>query len=122
MIIHGRKFILTEQGGDAFAASNSCSVTLECDTIEVAKNQSGTFREYIAGLKAWRASTNVFVTAVANKFATVGETYTLIIGDDDNEDEVTGDAICTSFKVDATVGNLVRGVFEFQGTGPLAPV
>ena len=119
MIIHGRKFILTEQGGDAFAASNSCSVTLECDTLEVAST-TGTFREYVAGLKAWRANTSVFVTAVANKFATVGETYTLIIGDDDNGDEVTGDAICTSFKVDATVGNLVRGVFEFQGKGPLA--
>lgn len=112
---------MQEQGGDTFAASNSCSVSLECDTLEVAST-TGTFREYVAGMQSWKASTNVLVTSVAGTFAAVGQTYTLVIGDEDNSDELMGDAICTSFKVDAAVGNLVRGVFEFQGTGPLAPL
>lgn len=119
MIIHGRKFLLQEQGGDTFAASNSCSLSLECDTLEVAST-TGTFREYVAGMQSWKASTNVLVTNVAGTFAAVGQTYTLVIGDEENSDELTGDAICTSFKVSAQVGNLVSGTFEFQGTGALS--
>jgi hypothetical protein len=31
-------------------------------------------------------------------------------------------AICTTFKVTATKGNLVQGSFAFQGTGPFEMV
>ena len=122
MIIHGRKFILAEQGGDAFAASNSCSVSLECDTIEVVPTSNNLFHRFIPGRRTWEITSNHLVEQMngSNGMLRVGVGVVLQFRNRNNvRDAMYGNAICTEFKIVATRGNLVTGSFRFQGTGPL---
>lgn len=66
----------------------------------------------------WKPATSVLLSTAQM----VGTSVTLIAENTDTGEILTGSAICTSWKITATLGNLVQGSFAFQGTSQLTPV
>lgn len=120
MIIHGRKIIVSV-GGTAIAASKSCDIETNVESIHVSSPSMGRWRRIIAGQKSWSVKTTTLVTGVDGMLLRVGDLVTLRIYDSDNtSDYVTGQALCTSCHITAQVGSLAQGSFAFEGNGELA--
>ena len=66
----------------------------------------------------WKPATSVLLSTAEM----VGTSVTLVVENTDNGEILTGTAICTSWKITATLGNLVQGSFAFQGNSQLTPV
>lgn len=122
----GNDLIISDESG-ALAASKSCTLTVSADTSEYSHPDSGPWQHNFAGKKAWKLSTTHLVKASAatdtplkEAIARVGNSYTLTFTVRDYvNDTVSGTAICQTFKVTATRGNLLQGSFEWTGDGPL---
>ena len=117
----GRNLIISDTNG-ALAASKSCTVNVQAKTIETASPTQGRWTNYIFGLISWSLSTTHLVKAPADPATghplrdlalRVGQSY------DFTADTLHGSALCTSFKVTATRGNLIQCSLEFKGNGPL---
>lgn len=127
MIIKGND-IIVYSGGDALAASKSCTINLKAETMEVSSPTQGKYREYIPSYMTWSLSTSHLVvtnnktdTPIKDFVLHVGETYNIKVGRrDDTGDAMEGEAICTESKITATRGNLATGSFSFKGTGEFA--
>lgn len=123
----GNDLIVSDDSG-ALAASKSCTVNVSGETIEISSPDQGNWKEYIAGMKSWSASTTHLVKAdgatgapIKNLLLRVGKTYTLTFKMNGySNDTFTGKAICKSFKVTATRGSLINCSLEFTGTGALS--
>lgn len=118
--------IIVLKNSTAIAGVKSNDITTKADTIEVASSTSGVWKEYITGRKEWSVSVSYLVLADSGmlELLNVGTTYKLKIGGRNatNANTLTGSAILTTCKVTATLGNLVQGSFQFQGTSALAAV
>lgn len=108
----------------AVAYSKGCKLIVDGETLEISSPLSSTFRQFIAGRKSWKMSCDVMIMTAASikTFAgMVNTSYTVRMGDTYGTpaDGVSGTAICTKFDVTANTGSLVKGSFEFTGSGPL---
>ena len=116
--------IVLSQGGTALAASlgvKSHDINTTADTIEKASATQQSWREYLAGRKAWSVNMSYLVTAGAKIVweLKVGQTFTVTISDSNSNYRLTGSAILETAKQTYTVGNLANGSFILKGTGPL---
>ena len=119
-MVHGR-IIYIALGGTKIAALKSCKVSTGCDTIEIASNASGAWRGFLAGRKEWSMSCSWLVLtteAMKTNLLRVGTTYTITFTD--GTTSVSGSAICQKCDVNATIGTLANGSFQFKGTGSLS--
>lgn len=116
----GNKIYIT-LGGTKIAGTKSCKLSNGAETIEVASATEQQWREFIAGRRSWSMSCSWLVlTAAAMKtnVLRVGSTYTISFTD--GTTSLTGQAICEKADVDANIGSLANGSFQFKGTGALS--
>lgn len=130
MILFGNDVLIAEVGGNVFAASKSCTIEVQCDSIDVAPpTGSGAWRDSIGGQKEW-SLTMSFIMSDEDlpKLLTVGAEFDLWIYPRAAEQSgstlptLQGTALCTEVKVTATRGNIANGSFRFTGRGELARV
>ena len=120
-MMNGNEIIILKNG-QAIAATKSDEIQVGCETIPISSPSDGAWTAAIAGRKSWAITVGFLVANVGNVFASinmVGNTFELAIQHSSGSNYMWGYAICTTFKVTATKGNLVQGSFAFQGTGPL---
>lgn len=106
--------------GTKIAALKSCKLSNGCETIEIASPSTGAWRAFIAGRKEWSMACSWLVmstSAMKTNALSVGTSYTITFTD--GTTTLTGTAICVKAEVDAAVGALVKGSFQFQGSGSL---
>ena len=131
-MIHGKSIrIKRSDDGHLIAASRSCTITTDCETIEVSAPGDGSWVKKIAGRKKWSINCSWLVDSdqsAVNSLLAVGNEYELDItyNGDFPEGEawetlLRGKAICTKCNITAEVGSLVKGSFSFEGNGVLAP-
>lgn len=116
--------IIVILNGQAIAATKSDEIQVGCETIPISSPSDGAWTAAIAGRKSWAITVGFLVANVEKVFSSinmVGNTFELAIQHkhSSGSNYMWGYAICTTFKVTATKGNLVQGSFAFQGTGPL---
>lgn len=114
--------LLVYMGDSLIAGTKSNEIQCGCETIEVSSPSQGQWRSFIAGRKDWSVNVSYLVTAVSdveNNILTVGQTYTLNMYDRTGWLILTGQAICTTCKITATIRNLITGSFVFKGNGAL---
>lgn len=107
--------------GTKIAALKSCRVSNGCETIEVASPSNGDFRSFITGRKEWSMSCSWLVLSVAamkTNALSIGTTYTITFTD--GTTSLSGQAICTQCDIDANMGALINGSFQFKGSGSLS--
>lgn len=123
MAINGNKFIV-KLNGTPIAGAKSDDIEVRCDTIEVASPSQGQWREFLAGRKDWTINTSYLVLASSDlqNVLAVGTTFTVSFMDRQWLNALVGNAILIACKIQATRGNLITGVFQFQGTGELTHV
>lgn len=119
----GNNLLIGTNGASLYGAK-SCDINVNCDSIEYSSPSSGKWRSFIAGRKSWSVTCNYLVrdNNVPSDMVRVGQTFQLKVYPRDSvaAQQLTGDAICTEWRVTATRGSLVQGSFTFQGTGPLS--
>ena len=120
-MMNGKEIIILKNG-QAIAATKSDEIQVGCETIPISSPSDGAWTAAIAGRKSWAITVGFLVANISNVFDSiemVGNRFELIIQNSSGSNYMWGYAICTTFKVTATKGNLVQGSFAFQGTGPL---
>lgn len=126
MILHGRNLII-QIDGVAVAASKSCTVTINADTLKTSSPQDGQWEHSIPARKSWKVQANsLFIeasasdTVIKSNISRVGSVIELSVTVDGYEaDTVSGSAICKQFSATGSVGSLLQGSFQWEGTGPL---
>lgn len=105
------------------AGSRSCEIQKERELIETASLMSGTARTYIPGRTGWSISLSTLVTSPATDLSKLdgNEPVTIKVKVRGGSVILTGQAFFKRCVISAALGNLVKGSFELQGTGPLAP-
>lgn len=105
------------------AGSRSCEIQKERELIETASPTSGTARTYIPGRTGWSISLSTLITSPATDLSKLDDNAAVAIKVKVRGGSVilTGRAFFKRCVVSAALGNLVKGSFELQGTGPLAP-
>lgn len=78
MIIQGRHLII-KAGGVAIAAAKSCDINVDCDEIETATTDGGSWRTALLGRKSWSVSTNQLMTSIVRQFQMIGTKVSLSI-------------------------------------------
>lgn len=115
--------IVLSQNGTALAGTSvkSHDITTAADTIEKASATQQSWREYLAGRKAWSVNMSYLVTVGAKIHweLKVGETFNVTISDRNSNYRLVGTAILETAKQTYTVGNLANGSFVLKGSGPL---
>lgn len=108
-------------GGTKIAALKSCKVSNGCEVIEVSSPTTGAWKTFITGRKEWSMSCTWLVMstdAMKTNALRVGEVYTITFTD--GATSLSGQAICTQCDIDATMGALSNGSFQFKGSGALS--
>ena len=126
MILHGRNLII-KVNGVAVAASKSCTVTVSAETLKVSSPQDGKWEYSIPARESWKVQANsLFIaaspsdTVIKSNISHVGSVIELSVTVNDYaNDTVSGTAICKQFSATGTVGSLLQGSFQWEGTGPL---
>lgn len=120
-ILHGSKVQIRDASEDAalIALSTNCEVNVSADTIETAGATDGKFRSFVGGRIEWSVTISAFISAIGTGIDMMGQTYEISFYDTENSVAYTGYAVCTEYKVSATVHDVVKGSFGFQGTGVL---
>ena len=105
------------------AGSRSCEIQKERELIETASPTSGTARTYIPGRTGWSISLSTLVTSPDTDLSKVDSNAPVTVKVKVRGGSVilTGQAFFKRCVVSAALANLVKGSFELQGTGPLAP-
>ena len=120
-MLNGKDIIILKNG-QPIAATKSDEIQVGCEIIPISSPSDGAWTAAIAGRKSWAITVGFLVANVENVFSSiemVGNRFELIIQHSQGSNFMRGYAICTTFKVTATKGNLVQGSFAFQGIGPL---
>lgn len=99
------------------AGSRSLTIDTDCEVLEVNSANSGEFRDYVAGRKDWSFSVGYLVLTFKSDMLKVGTTY--IVKFKLGDTVMTGRAICNKCSISAQVGSLIKGTFNFKGSGPL---
>lgn len=126
MLIHGGKIIVSkigDSGYEAFAASKSCEVEVDCEELEKSSPATGKWRDYTDGRLGWRVTVSGLVLdTIKDKLLLCGETlYLKIANTTDSSDYLTGRALCKSPKLTANRGSISQYSCVFLGCGELAP-
>lgn len=118
--ILGQNLIIANGSGNALiAASKSCAIRKEMEIIETSSPTSGIYRTYRGGRMGWSISiSNLTVSPGTDLDKVGGQPVTIRVTVNGNTVK-TGSALFAVCEITATVGNLVKGTFELQGTGPL---
>lgn len=112
--------MLVSVGGVAVAACRSCEINVEAETIEVSSPDTGTWRTFIAGRKSWSVSCSYLVQAPGTELPQVGAAVHLSLSLRSGSSAfLEGDAIVRSCRINAEVGSIAKGSFEFVGNGEL---
>ena len=117
--IQGRDLIVY-MDGTAIAAARSCEITVDTDMIEVSSPTSGDAREYRAGRYGWTldvSSLVLYPDMVMNSGQAA--TFTCLDAKQPGKTWLTGNVLCRTAKMSATVGSLAQGSYSFIGNGPL---
>ena len=103
--------------------AKSCEINVECDELEISSPDTGQWRDFIAGRKAWMITVNylVQVGSVATDVLKVGTTVNIKVLDGQTGAQLEGTAIVRTYRSTGTLGNLTQGSFVFRGKGALAP-
>ena len=124
--------ILVLVGGTAIAAATTSEPESEVAMIETASPTQGDWCEYVAGRKKWSISVGCLVLSTSalhtvnqtgiQDLLAVGTKVTLLIKERNTVDStgLTGQAWVRVCRQTYTRGNLVKGSFVFQGSGPLS--
>ena len=120
----GRDLILRDSYNNVLlAASKSIEITIDTELREVAASNTAGWREYKAGWKKWsfQVSTLVSSSQLDNAPVMVGSGYyaNFTLNNSTNS-IVSGYCICTQVKVTDQKGQIAKGTFVFQGSGPLS--
>ncbi len=117
------KNIIVTANNEVICGTKANSIQCDCETIEIADANDGSWVHRVAGRKSWSVTVNFLIsgnTAVnIRSLLNVGTTYTLIIKSSASGDQVTGSAILKSMDVQGAVGNLATGSWKFEGNGAL---
>ena len=70
MILHGENLMISVDGS-VLAASKSCNVDVDVDTIKVSSPTDGAWEHSIAGRKSWKVTTNHLLLNIMNKYPMV---------------------------------------------------
>lgn len=70
MILHGENLIISVDGS-VLAASKSCNVDVDVDTIKVASPTDGAWEHSIAGRKSWKVTTNHLLPNIMSRYPLV---------------------------------------------------
>lgn len=123
MATNGNLYML-KMNGQVVAALKSNDVETGCDTLEVASPTQGEWRERIPGRKTWKMTASWLMLS-ATTMATLlqaGQVFSMEVYDRQRtRNTVYGQARLEQCRIDATIGNLVRGSFQFKGTAWLRP-
>ena len=120
-MMNGKEIIILVDG-DAIFGTKSDEIQVGCETIPISSPSNGKWTAAIAGRKSWAITVGFLVSAPTKIYSAVDMVGTRVIMRIKYRTGTVwleGMAICTTFKVTATKGNLVQGSFAFQGTGPL---
>lgn len=125
MAISGDIFML-KMNGQVIASGGLTGNDIEtqCDTLEIASATQGQWREHIPGRKTWKMSASwlMLSTATMSTLLQSGQVFSMVAYDRQQvRNTVYGQARLEQCRIDATVGNLVRGLFQFKGTAWLRP-
>jgi exopolysaccharide biosynthesis protein len=122
---HGKGGALT-LGGTAVAQITDWSISQSVDTADTT-TMGDSSRTFMAGIKSFEGSADVLWSAgdtsgdIQAGEIVVGTTYTAVFypGGTSGNVSYTGEVICTSSEVTATVDDVVTASISFQGTGDL---
>ena len=70
MILHGENLMISVDGS-VLAASKSCTVDVDADTIKVSSPTDGQWEHSIPGRKSWKVTTNHLLLNIMNKYPMV---------------------------------------------------
>lgn len=112
-------------GTTQVAEITSWSLDIGADAIDVTNFGSSGWKEFVAGLKEWSGSfegswdmTDTNGQQALQSALTGGTTVTLKLYVDDQKN-YSGTALIKALGVEASVDDVVKATFEFQGTGAL---
>lgn len=123
MKIKGRNVNISVDG-KILALSRSCTINIECDITEIGGIHSKDWKRYLAGRRSWSVDETSFVDVIGTDASIVGKTVRLRFGQVENgafgSDILEGDAICTMWQMDGSVGGMAKRKMKFIGTGGLS--
>lgn len=122
--MNGNEIIILVNGV-AIWGTKSDEIQVGCETIPISLPSSGDWTSAIAGRKSWATTVGFLVSGTPQIYSAVdmvGTNVIMRIKYRTGTVWLEGTAICTTFKVTATKGNLVQGSFSFQGISPLQMV
>lgn len=123
-MMNGNEIIILVNGV-AIWGTKSDEIQVGCETIPISSPSDGAWTAAIAGRKSWAITVGFLLSGTPQMYSSVdmvGTNVIMRIKYRTGTVWLEGMAICTTFKVTATKGNLVQGSFAFQGTGPLEMV
>ena len=122
MAMNGKKILLQRKVGNdyvTFAATRSHDFAANVDLEEKSAPTDNDWLHYDVSRKSWQFTSNYLVGEVKDLLQ-VGTVYQLkVINSDNANDYLTGEAVLTSCRITATLGNLTQGSFVFVGNGAL---
>ena len=121
-MIQGKDLKVYEGSGvtmTAIALAKSCTIVTQSDALETSSPSSSRARTYTPGRTGWTVTVNKLMSNMKADLLRIGGTFTLTMMVNEN-DKLTGTAICTEVQLVATVGNLVQCSVKFLGSGELA--
>lgn len=106
------------------AGTRANELQVGCETIEIASETTADWREYVAGRKDWQMSVSTLLSTTADleDALTIGTVVRLVFRDREGTGGVQGRAIVEQYKATANVGDIVKGSFQFKGTGALTRI
>lgn len=109
-------------GSNAIGSATSCDVNIDAETKEVADTNNGQWRKYIVRRQGWSVSCNFLVPTsdtMKAQLQKVGSSYTLKF-QTSATDYLSGTAICIQADISGATNDLLKGTFQFQGSGALS--
>lgn len=125
---HGKK-ARVEKGNVKIDFSTDWSIQAQVDMADGTR-QGQDWKESLAGCASWSGSMNYqLVLGNTQQKALVDNIITAVPGTkltdmkfllDSDTNALTGDIFLTSLNITSSVGDIVKGSFNFQGNGPLS--
>lgn len=116
----GKNLIIANASGTALiAAAKSCTIRKEQELIETASPTSGTEKTFVGGRTEWSISLSCLTVAAGTDLDRVGSSPVTVKVMENGTEIKTGTAIFAVCEIAATIGNITKGAFTLQGTGPL---
>ena len=124
--------IIILANGQPIAGTKVNDIETAVEVLERCSPTSGQWKKYVTKRKSWKFSAGYLVvdeSAIGSgsgiqDLLKIGQEFEIIVHDLEaiHDAGVIGTAIVTRCKMSASIGKLVEGNFEFQGSGPLEPI